>query len=50
MTLWPISDKWPVEIMKAFYDKAMVVRHFQFDGFHSSSPMQQGNSGQSTAG
>jgi CHAT domain-containing protein/tetratricopeptide (TPR) repeat protein len=25
MTLWPISDKWSVEIMKAFYDKAMVT-------------------------
>lgn len=24
MTLWPISDKWSVEIMKAFYEKAMV--------------------------
>jgi len=24
MTLWPISDKWSVEIMKSFYDKAMV--------------------------
>ena len=25
MTLWPISDKWSVEIMKAFYDKAMAT-------------------------
>lgn len=24
MTLWPISDKWSVEIMKSFYDKAMA--------------------------
>ena len=24
MTLWPISDKWSVEIMKAFYEKAMT--------------------------
>lgn len=24
MTLWPISDKWSVDIMKAFYEKAMV--------------------------
>lgn len=24
MTLWPISDKWSVEIMKAFYEKAMA--------------------------
>ena len=25
MTLWPISDKWSVEIMKAFYGKAMTT-------------------------
>lgn len=25
MTLWPISDKWSVDIMKAFYEKAMVT-------------------------
>ena len=25
MTLWPISDKWSVEIMKAFYEKAMAT-------------------------
>jgi len=25
MTLWPISDKWSVEIMKAFYEKAMTT-------------------------
>ena len=24
MTLWPISDKWSVDIMKAFYEKAMA--------------------------
>ena len=24
MTLWPISDRWSVEIMKAFYEKAMA--------------------------
>ena len=23
MTLWPVSDKWTVEIMKAFYERAM---------------------------
>ena len=26
MTLWPISDKWSVDIMKAFYEKAMASR------------------------
>lgn len=25
MTLWPISDKWSVDIMKAFYEKAMAT-------------------------
>lgn len=25
MTLWPISDKWSVEIMKSFYEKAMAT-------------------------
>ena len=25
LTLWPISDKWSVEIMQAFYEQAMVT-------------------------
>ena len=25
MTLWPISDRWTVDIMKAFYEKAMAT-------------------------
>ena len=25
MTLWPISDKWSVDIMKAFYEKALAT-------------------------
>ena len=25
MTLWPISDRWTVDIMKAFYEKAMTT-------------------------
>jgi CHAT domain-containing protein len=26
MTLWPVSDSWTVEMMKAFYERAMKTK------------------------